>query len=150
MNKETQIKICARCKQKKSINDFDKNKRASDGLTHNCKKCVLLFSQSPNSRARQKRNREKNKEKSKIYLLKRKFNIRIEDYLNLLELQGGVCMLCAKLNTNGKMLAVDHNHKTGKIRGLLCSKCNVGLGQFNDDINVLTRAIQYLSSRDNG
>lgn len=147
MNKEKQTKICAKCRQEKQPNDFGVSRLAKDGLTHNCKKCVSYYSTLPNAREYQKnqRNKEYNKQRSKKYLLKKKFNITLEEYTVILENQKHVCIICGKKNMNGKMLAVDHNHETLKVRGLLCSKCNIGLGQFNDDIDTLTKAISYLA-----
>jgi hypothetical protein len=85
------------------------------------------------------------------YLLKTKYGITLEEYNRLLEKQNGVCAIChQKSNTvdkrSGKikMLAVDHNHKTGKIRGLLCEVHNRALGMFHDDIGELKSAIDYL------
>ena len=71
----------------------------------------------------------------------------VEDYDALMEKQNGQCAIC-KTNelTFGRGLVVDHNHKTGQIRGLLCSHCNVILGHANDDTKVLASAIQYLES----
>jgi hypothetical protein len=104
-------------------------------------------------------NKPKNKRCKTCYsihrreqILKDKYNISIEDYENLLIDQLGVCAICHKreatINTTGNAirLAVDHCHKTGKIRGLLCSNCNTALGKFKDDISLLAKAIAYLTS----
>lgn len=123
-----------------------------------------------------RRYREKNKEKlreaQKLYLhkkpdynkryyskhserysdaqLKRKYGIGLEEYNKLLASQGGKCLFCDKPPETGtKSLAVDHDHETGKVRGLLCESHNRGLGMFHDNINELERAILYLKSNDN-
>jgi hypothetical protein len=57
--------------------------------------------------------------------------------------QGGVCGICLNPDPKG-LLCVDHNHATGKTRGLLCHKCNRGLGCFEDDVNLLLQAVNYL------
>jgi hypothetical protein len=75
--------------------------------------------------------------------LKRFFDLTPEQYTEMLESQNGVCSIC-KQPENGKSLAVDHCHKTGEIRGLLCGKCNRGLGFFNDSKHLLSRAMEYL------
>lgn len=77
------------------------------------------------------------------------YGLTIEDYDNLLTDQGGMCKICAQPETTlikGVVirLAVDHCHKTGKIRGLLCSGCNTALGGFNDNIDIMNKAIDYL------
>jgi hypothetical protein len=82
-------------------------------------------------------------QRSNIY--KRKYDITIEAYDEILELQGGVCWICRGEDTKGILLAVDHCHTSGEVRGLLCSACNLGLGNFKDDSDRLERAIKYLS-----
>jgi len=82
------------------------------------------------------------------YLLSR-FEISMQDYNNMLSAQGGVCAICKQPEThkrNGKVkaLAVDHHHGTGKVRGLLCSDCNTGIGKLKDSPDVLQSAIDYL------
>lgn len=67
--------------------------------------------------------------------LRRNFGITLEQYTEMLVKQGGVCAVCGGLNpTPTRRLAVDHDHKTGKIRGLLCGPCNLHLGKFEDSI----------------
>ncbi len=86
--------------------------------------------------------RKESAEKPNDYL-KRKYNLTPEQYLTMLKNQNGVCAICGKQEKN-RRLAVDHCHKTGKIRGLLCALCNTAIGKFNDDVNLLTKAIKYL------
>lgn len=100
--------------------------------------------------------RLKNKEKIKIdnqkyrdrkrnLRLKKMFNITLEDYNLLRERQNFMCKICAKNEIElGKSLFIDHSHKTGKIRGLLCHKCNIVLGMSDDDSDTLQNAIKYL------
>lgn len=66
-------------------------------------------------------------------------------YEALVRMQGNKCAICEKPPTQGKRLNIDHDHSTGKIRALLCMECNMGLGRFHDDINVLGKAIVYLT-----
>jgi hypothetical protein len=81
--------------------------------------------------------------------LRDSFGLSLDDYNKMLEAQKNVCAICCCSEThmrNGriKALSVDHNHKTGAIRGLLCSDCNMGIGKLKDDPNVLRSAIRYL------
>ncbi len=81
----------------------------------------------------------------KNYKLKVKYGITIDQYEDMLEKQGGVCAICHK--SNGDIpLGVDHDHETGKVRGLLCNKCNLILGMIKDDIDLLIIMEQYLES----
>ncbi len=105
--------------------------------------------QSPKAEAYRKKNEEELKAKGRKQHLKKKFGLTIEEYNKLLKKQNGVCVICGKkeiVKWKGilKSLAVDHNHKTGKVRGLLCYKCNIGIGFFQEDILILKKAIEYL------
>ena len=77
--------------------------------------------------------------------LKREYGISLQEYDRLCELQNNVCAICLK-RKGEEMLIVDHNHKTGKVRGLLCSDCNKGLGFFRDNSELLEKARVYLRS----
>jgi hypothetical protein len=79
--------------------------------------------------------------------LRRKYGIEPDQYEELLIKQGGVCAICEQPESqpDRKSLSVDHCHRTHRIRGLLCSRCNTGIGKFNDDPGLLMRAAKYLS-----
>lgn len=80
-----------------------------------------------------------------LCLHKRKHYDISKEELELLWIScGGVCMNCKLPNQSGKKLSIDHDHNTGKVRGLLCFKCNLGLGYFNDDPALLRKAAEYL------
>jgi hypothetical protein len=83
--------------------------------------------------------------------IEKEFGITAEDYKSMLQGQNGVCAICKKPETATRLgtiikMPVDHCHKTGKVRGLLCDRCNKGLGQFLDDPDVLRSAAKYLES----
>lgn len=77
------------------------------------------------------------------YDMRRKFNLSVEEYEEQSARQGGVCVICGETNGD-RRLAVDHNHATGANRGLLCTKCNAGLGNFKENLGSLRAAIAYL------
>lgn len=76
--------------------------------------------------------------------LMRKYGITVDEYDRILSKQGGVCKICGK-SSQGVSLAVDHDHQTGRIRGILCENCNRGLGMFKDSPMLLAEAIKYLT-----
>jgi len=80
--------------------------------------------------------------------LKSAFGIDIEDYEKMLEKQNGTCAICGATQADARKhrLHVDHCHDTGKVRGLLCSNCNMGLGKFQDDLQLLKNAVSYLEN----
>ena len=86
----------------------------------------------------------KNPDKVRNTKLKTLFGITVEQYNEMFEQQNGVCAICKQSCITYRMLAVDHCHITGHVRGLLCSRCNIGLGQFCDNIDYLNSAIEYL------
>lgn len=77
---------------------------------------------------------------------RRHYSFALADYNKMLESQGCVCAICKQLNVTKRSprLVVDHDHKSGKIRGLLCHRCNCGLGYFKDDLGLLQGAAEYL------
>ncbi|GAA3729966.1 hypothetical protein GCM10022239_03230 [Leifsonia bigeumensis] len=86
------------------------------------------------------------REQSREYRLKAKFGITIEEYERMLAMQDGRCRICGTLPAEKRRLAVDHDHATGEIRGLLCSHCNTALGFMGDDVTRLSAAIGYLKA----
>lgn len=91
--------------------------------------------------------RVEQKNTAKAQSLKSNFGISIEQYKEKLEKQKGLCGICSSEGdiVKGRSLAVDHCHDSLKIRGLLCMKCNTGLGHFNDSKELLLKAIAYLN-----
>jgi Recombination endonuclease VII len=87
-----------------------------------------------------------NKDNVKNTYLQTNYGITLEDYNLFLEQQSEKCKICNKNCPTGKSLAVDHNHETGKVRGLLCKNCNIGLGMFFDNLDFLEFAVLYLKS----
>lgn len=104
-----------------------------------------------------KRNRERARAISKAHVhsdghrdkqYRTKFGITLEDYDQMFADQNGCCDICGVHQSEVKTrFAVDHNHKTGEVRGLLCGCCNKGLGQFKDNTEYLAKAITYLKER---
>lgn len=95
--------------------------------------------------------RDNNRDTLKDYRLKIRYGISLEKYRQILKSQGGTCAICKKVETachnftkRKQNLAVDHCHKSGKIRGILCQDCNRGIGKFHEDVSRLKNAIQYL------
>ena len=87
--------------------------------------------------------------KSQDRRYRKTYNISLEVYQALLESQNGLCAICEKsesilINSKARNLAVDHDHKTGKIRGLLCIGCNQALALAKEDINTLGKMIAYI------
>lgn len=95
-----------------------------------------------------KNNKEKVKEINKKSYNRcrfKKYNMTLDEYNVMLENQNYKCAICGKTKSeNGKSFAVDHNHKTGKVRGLLCNHCNVGIGYLGDSAEITAKATAYL------
>lgn len=89
--------------------------------------------------------KEKRAEYRYFYEILRKYKMTKQQYEDLLSAQKNVCEICKKTNKENRRLAVDHCHKNGNVRGLLCRECNTALGLVNDDIETLQAMINYLS-----
>lgn len=125
-------KRCSKCKTWKSLDAFNKHKTQPTGLSSACRKCS-----------------KPTPEHNRIVHLKHCFGLTLEDYDRMLESQNGQCAICGTKEPGGKRnkyFAVDHDHVTRKIRGLLCGNCNQALGAFKDSFEFLESAIQYLAT----
>lgn len=94
-----------------------------------------------------KKSDEHKEQRRRDYHLRKTYGISFHDYNALLEKQGGKCAICSRSFGNGRCgyLFVDHNHETGKVRGLLCGRCNSAIGMLAESNEQLHRAIAYLS-----
>jgi hypothetical protein len=122
--------------------------KINDGLT-NVQRYQKRHPEKVKAAAQKWRDANPNKERNKHLL--RKFGITLEQYEKLFEEQNGVCAMCFKPETvkNNKgtaprLLAVDHDHKTGRIRGLLCFRCNTMLDHFDKDLDKIKRVLAYI------
>ena len=148
------LRHCAKCHLDKDQEVFYKNRSRPDGLDEYCKGCRKesnsIYGKTSTGKATRKVNRETYYSRHKTRLLAktkyRKHGIDQEQYDNMLAKQNGVCAICKKPENkkNTKKLSIDHYHKTNKIRGLLCNKCNTGIGLLMDDPKILMAAVAYL------
>ena len=135
------MKECSRCKKELPFSCFHKRSERKSGHVSACKECAI----KPYTTEKQARQRS--------YKLMANFGMTVEQYDDLLIAQGNVCAICTKPETSRsgagviKRLAVDHNHSTGKVRGLLCENCNRGLGLFKEDEGIMQSAISYLKEK---
>lgn len=140
MYAELERKTCAVCSKTKPLSDFYRDRRRSFGRARECKICKEV-----ETRKRRAERPELFKLKRKRAFLKEKFDMTIEQWQQMFESQNGRCGICRRAQTEYKRsFAVDHDHASGKIRALLCDKCNTGLGQFRDSIKILEAATEYL------
>lgn len=140
-------KVKANSKKWSENNPEIRNRNVKRWRENNSKRIVEL------ARNRYKKDSELIKESNRNRYLKRHYNLSAEEYDIILKKQNNVCLICGQVEVstrndgNGKRrLSVDHCHKTGKVRGLLCSNCNKALGGFKDSTTILEKAIEYLKN----
>jgi hypothetical protein len=154
-------RICKRCGVKRPIIDFHIVKECLDGRRPVCKFCIRKQQKkrydgnAEFARARQRKYNAHNPQVMRKINLKKKYGITLEQYNTMFIFQGGVCLVCGQseiVTRLGKIknLAIDHNHVTGKIRGLLCQKCNQALGLLNDNPVIIKSLLKYITKNDNG
>lgn len=161
------MKRCRICNESKPLSDFYRLAGMRDGHRNECKACNLAqqheryLADPARAKARVKQWQQENADRVNAYwrerrrepqvkrrerdaYLKRKFGISLAEYDAILAEQGGVCAVCSRPPTCGISLHVDHDHDTGRIRGLLCFRCNNALGDLEDDPALLRAAARYL------
>ena len=167
------MKKCNKCLINKDLNSFYNNKASKDGKTTYCKECINnrqriwrennqdhnknyhIKNKETISKRKKKTNdiyysKKETKDKVREYYLVNTHGITLDVYNYMLEKQEGCCSICGiHISELGvENLYVDHNHKNGNVRGLLCSNCNLGIGHFKDNIDLLENAIKYLKQHE--
>lgn len=156
------MKCCIRCKKEKPVLDFYssrnvckecKKSQVKNWKKDNIEKCnsyrktwkTLNPSADKAAKAKWALN---NKPKISNKRLKHLYGITLQEYIAILELQGFSCAICKSTSCQSKRnFAVDHNHVTGEVRGLLCKRCNTALGLFQDSPSIIFSAVNYLKER---
>jgi hypothetical protein len=156
--------LCSKCEIEKPLDDFSVDRSRKTGIHSHCKAC-----QSARIRAKRKNDtewRNAQVEKSRQYkilhpekykqsvrnsVLKAKYGMTTEDYEALFDSQGRLCAVCKSPKSRGfGRMHVDHCHKTGNVRGILCQPCNTSLGKCNDDPEILRKLAEYLEVHGRG
>lgn len=156
-----ETKKCGRCEQEKALGEFNQGRRYADGLQPWCKSCFQAYHhawrQDPDNKERDRKYHKDrydrmqatgeyglNQRKS---ILKRKYGISLNEYVNMLVAQGQKCAICGSDSPNREgadSFDVDHDHETGKVRGLLCKDCNLMIGNARDSSDNLRKGANYL------
>jgi hypothetical protein len=124
MYAELERKVCPKCGIAKEKKEFGEDSTKVDGVSSWCRPCKKIW---------RAEHRKENPEQ------------HVEDYNRMYAAQEGKCACCGKHSSEFRRgLHVDHDHATGQVRALLCTKCNPGIGYFDDSIEKLEMAIQYL------
>jgi len=139
-------KQCRVCQEVKPISEYYKVSSNKSGYENRCKSCNIAAQKLWANNNKEKRNAIEKKYRSKPEVIRRRvlqqYGIDETIFQELLAKQKNMCKICEKEFTS--MAHVDHCHTTGIVRGLLCGKCNRGLGMYDDDPNLLRKAADYL------
>lgn len=155
-------KICLRCKEAKPLTGlsaaFTRDKTRKDGYAYYCRQCKKELHDTYHAKHPEKRSQYNKARKPRDVMEKRhsgfksrlkRYGLTEEEYEDRVQRQHKLCMICGKPETakyagKPKRLAVDHNHHTGKVRDLLCYRCNSVIGYAHEDSAILRTAALYL------
>ncbi len=145
------FKWCSDCRSFILLDSFGNKTGTYDGLdpicrTHRYKRHKAWIAKHPGYSSKYaKKWQQNNPERYADYLRKRSYGLAPGQYAAMLDAQGGCCAICGTTDPSPrKNFCVDHCHDTNRIRGLLCTNCNTGIGSLKHDIKTMLRAIQYL------
>lgn len=129
------MKTCRGCKESKPLSAFGKDPKVRSGRRARCRKCEYAWRY----------------DFTRTDYLKKRYGIDKGDYAAMLERQGGACAICRRVEVpsmtglhKAGILSVDHCHESGRIRGLLCRRCNAGLAHLGDDPKRIASAVFYM------
>lgn len=148
------MKRCKKCKEEKSLENFTRRKIYSDGLDIYCKSCKNKTKRlwTLNNKDKIKTYNKQTRYKYPYEVAKfreRKYGLTLEAYNRMLVNQEYNCGLCLEPLKSSGRICVDHDYITGKVRSILCIKCNTGLGMFNESAEALRNAADYLDNHRN-
>ena len=143
---------CKKCELPKDESSFRIRKDSKNGYQYWCKECENNANKKrykPKGRKIKKElNKDEVKQNALSRMLKHRYGITYEQYVNMYNEQSGLCAICEKPRELGGRsgLYIDHDHNTNKVRGLLCPGCNYAIGVFRENKDHLNKAIEYLSN----
>jgi hypothetical protein len=142
--------VCNECREAKWPDEFYRDKGKKNGLTGLCKECTKARSLRHYHEVLTPEQKRAQYLKRMDKVLLRKYGLPIGGYDELLRKQGGRCGICraAENRYPDDRFDVDHDHETGKVRGLLCNRCNRGIAWLGDSVEGVRTALAYLESRD--
>lgn len=149
-------RVCATCKVEKEASEFQNCIYCTGGINGRCKECLNKYRKKyymdKEEYKKTKKKQYKHKPGTREYMMEvrlmRDFRMTIDEYNELFVKQEGRCAICGKHQSEmNKAIHVDHDHVTGEIRGLLCDKCNFGLGMFKDDPELMIKAANYIMKK---
>jgi len=168
------MKYCSGCKKTKTIKEFHLDRSNLDKHSYICKSCtqykykkyykkhrkVIIQKQKdrlakPQNKLKRQKYLKKYRKKVKVIQTAWRYNLTQEQLLALcakFKYKCGICGKSLKLKATKikhKQLCIDHNHKTKKVRGILCGRCNLAIGNFADSIKLLQKAVKYLKKFNN-
>ena len=161
------VKRCRECGKSKSLSEYRDKPNSKDGIDTRCISCEGEYQaryyeeNAAATKERVARWRLENPDKyaslrgrfnsgdaKKVHRLKSEYGLSLDQYAEMLDRAGGACEICGRdpyeVSSHGP--CIDHCHESSKVRGILCYSCNVAIGHFRDDSNVLRKAIEYLET----
>jgi hypothetical protein len=147
-------KRCRICEELKPLDDFGSHRAHADGKQNYCRPCRNLLNKNmltPEQRERKKANAQRFvfRERVKVRRRRELHGVTQAEFELLVAAQDGRCAICQHTETQEhRALVIDHHHESGRVRGLICSRCNKALGGFRDDPAILLAAAEYLTHQD--
>lgn len=130
------VKWCPTCDEIKDVESFARSRDKPSGRIASCRACRAM------------KYREVAGEEREIAAACQRRGITVEQWWTMHDEQGGCCRICDAPLVRGNRPRIDHCHRTGRVRGLLCNRCNLGIGLFADNVESLISAANYLSGGD--
>lgn len=137
------MRTCKECKRTLDDEQFGKNRFMCDGRLNTCKRCVSGY-----MREYRKEHKDEIAARKRECAIRNTYGLSIEDVGRIFENQGSSCAICGRDVPTGRGWQIDHDHKTGRVRGILCHRCNTALGMAKDNPDLLQQAMDYLRKYD--